>query len=154
MPRFLFKLEPVLDQRKRIEQDKQRLLAIRSARLLELENELKRMDEKLRHAAEELRRNHLTGPIDLSFLTAHRRFLGGMQREGLALAHQIAQQHQVVDEARRQLFEAAKRRKAIARLRERHFERWRQDLARREQAELDEIGAQISYANLSDEAAR
>ena len=150
MARFVFKLETVLKQRKRLEQEKQRELAVRHAKQVALEDQLKRMDESVKQASEDLRRDHLTGSIDLSFLTAHRRFLTSMQRQGMQLVQQIAAAKAHVEDARRQLAEAAKRRKAIDRLRERAFEAWREDLARHEMAELDEIGTQIAYADLQE----
>jgi len=123
-------------------------LAVRLAAQVALEDQLKQMDESLRQAADDLRKNHLTGVIDLSFLTAHRRFLTSMQRQGRQLIQQLASAKAQVDDARRQLAEAAKRRKAIERLRERGLDRWKADQSRRELADLDEIGAQIAYTNL------
>jgi flagellar export protein FliJ len=55
-----------------------------------------------------------------------------------------------VDEARAQLAEAAKQRKIIEKLREQQFERWKADQAKRELAQLDEIGMQLAYQNLTD----
>src|SRR5215212_2764963 len=149
MAKFVFRLEPVLKQRKREERDKQRELAVRELVVVNLQIELKRLDDALRSASDDLRNNHLTGSIDMSFLTAHRRFLLSMQRQGRGVVQQIAAAQVQVDDARRKLAEAAKQRKVIERLRERHLLRWREDLARREQAEMDEIGTQIGYANLA-----
>ncbi|MBC8109384.1 MAG: flagellar FliJ family protein, partial [Anaerolineae bacterium] len=113
--------------------------------------ELKRLDDALRSASEDLRQNHLTGAIDLSFLTAHRRFLLSMKRQGVGVVQTIAAAQAQVDDARRKLADAAKQKKVIERLRERHLMRWKEDQARREQAEMDEIGTQIGYANLVNE---
>src|SRR4051794_20978191 len=131
MAKFVFKLEPLLKQRKREEQEKQRELASRELVLVELQNELKRLDESLKSAAEDLRNNHLTGAIDLSYLAAHRRFLGAMQRQGMSVVQKIATAQAHVDDARRKLAEAAKQRKVIERLREKQLMRWREDQARR-----------------------
>ena len=149
MSKFVFRLEPVLKQRKREEQEKQRELAVRELVVVNLQVELKRLDDTLRGASQDLRQNHLTGPIDMSFLVAHRRFLLSMQRQGAGVLQKIAAAQAHVDDARRKLAEAAKQRKVIERLRERHLLRWREDQARREQAEMDEIGTQIGYANLT-----
>lgn len=152
MAKFVFRLEPVLKQRKREEQQKQRELAERELVVVNLQIELKRLDDALKGASEDLRQNHLTGSIDLSFLTAHRRFLLSMKRQGVGVVQKIAVAQVQVDEARRNLAEAAKQRKVIERLRERHLIRWKEDQARREQAEMDEIGTQIGYANLLHDA--
>jgi flagellar FliJ protein len=150
MSKFGFRLEPVLAQRKREEQERQRELASRELVVVKLQNDLKRLDESLQGAAEDLRKNHLTGAINLNFLTAHRRFLTAMQRQGIGIVQQVAGAQVLVDEARQQLAEAAKRRKVIEKLREKQFARWREDQERRELAQLDEIGAQIAYANITE----
>jgi flagellar FliJ protein len=150
MSKFIFRLEPVLKQRKREEQERQRELASRELVVVNLQNDLKRLDESLQGAAEDLRKNHLTGAINLNFLTAHRRFLTAMQRQGIGIVLQVAGAQVLVDEARQQLAEAAKRRKVIEKLREKQFARWREDQERRELAQLDEIGAQIAYANITE----
>jgi flagellar FliJ protein len=151
MAKFVFRFEPVLKQRKREEQERQRELATRELVAVNLQHDLKRLDESLKSAAEDLRTNHLTGAIDLNYLAAHRRFLGAMRRQGLAIVQQIAAAQVHVDEARRKLAEAAKQRKVMERLREKQFARWREDQARREQAEMDEIGSQIGYANVTED---
>src|SRR5688572_6697536 len=154
MAKFVFRLTPVLEQRKREEQEKQRELATRELVVVNLQNELKRLDESLKSASEDLRKNRLTGASDLTFLTAHRRFLTAMQRQGLSIVQKIAAAQVHVDEARRALVEAAKRRKVIERLREKQLARWREEQARREQTEMDEIGSQIGYANVTEDHAQ
>jgi flagellar export protein FliJ len=71
-----------------------------------------------------------------------------MQRQAIAIAQKIATAQQQVDEARKAVAEAAMQRKIIEKLREKHFERWRAEIARKELAEQDEIGMQMAYRNL------
>src|SRR5262245_44477329 len=113
MAKFVFRLEPVLKQRKREEQEKRRELASRELVVVNLQTELKRLDDALKSASEDLRNNHLTGAIDLNFLTAHRRFLTAIQRQGFGVVQKIAAAQAQVDDARRKLAEAAKQRKVI-----------------------------------------
>jgi flagellar export protein FliJ len=54
-----------------------------------------------------------------------------------------------VNEARVALAEAAKQRKVMEKLREKHHERWRTELAQKEMRELDEIGLQIAFETMS-----
>src|SRR3954470_9217339 len=103
MAKFVFKLESVQKLRKRVEQEKQRELAVREAKVVDLKTALSRLDESLRAASDDLRNNHLTGAINLSYLTAHRRFLLSMRRQGMQIAQQIATAQLHVEEARRQL---------------------------------------------------
>jgi len=149
MAKFVFKLEGVLRQRKHIEQEKQRQLAVKQLQLVELQNTLRQMQQTVQATNDDLRNNRLVGRLDMEFIAAHRRFLTGMQRNALAMAQRIALAQRAVEEARVELAEAAKQRKAIEKLREKQLERWRADLSRRELAELDEIGMQLAYQNLS-----
>jgi flagellar export protein FliJ len=73
-----------------------------------------------------------------------------MQRQSMALVQKIALAQRAVDESRALPAEAAKQRKIIEKLRERQFQRWQEKLARRESAEMDEIGMQLAYQNLAD----
>jgi flagellar FliJ protein len=145
MARFVFKLEGVLRQRKTAEQQKQRDLANIQARMAVLQAELRAMDLSVQTATEDVRRNRLTGPLDLSFLAAHRRYSFAMQRKAMELAQKMAVVQRDVDAARTRLAEAAKQRKVIEKLRERQMERWREEASKRELAELEEVGLQMSY---------
>jgi flagellar export protein FliJ len=89
----------------------------------------------------------------MQFLAAHRRFLVGMQRQAVGIAQKMALVQRAVDDARAALAEAARQRKVIEKLREKQLQRWRADIERRELAQLDEIGMQLAYQNLTDESA-
>jgi flagellar FliJ protein len=149
MAKFVFKLEGVRRQRKHIEQQKQRELAIRQVHFVELQKTLSRLNETVEKTNADVRKNHLVGRLNMEFLAAHRRFLVGMQRQALGLVQRLALAQRAVDEARAELAEAAKHRKAIEKLRENQFMRWREEIAKREQAEMDEIGMQLAYQNLT-----
>lgn len=144
MPKFVFQLEGVLRHRKTVEEQRQRELGLAQAEMAKMEAELRSMDDAARGVSDDVRTNRLTGMLDMAFLAAHRRYVAAMQRKAMALAQRMAVQQRAVDEARRQLAEAAKQRKIIEKLRERQFERWRSDHARREGAELDEVNMQLA----------
>ena len=101
MPKFIFKLEGVLRQRKHIERQKQRELAARVQALTQAQTELEQLRDAAQKSNDELRQNHLTGSLDMSFLAAHRRFLLAMQRQATAIAQKIAAAQQQVDDARK-----------------------------------------------------
>jgi flagellar FliJ protein len=146
MAKFIFKLETVLRQRTSVEQQRQRELSIVQGRLTILENQLRAIDAAVRGSEEDLRRNRLTGKLDLNFIAAHRRYAFSMQRKALEAAGQIAAASKLVDEARKKLLEAAKQRKIMEKLREKQFQRWQHDLAHRENAELDGINMRLAYS--------
>ena len=151
MAKFVFKLEGVLRQRKHVEQEKQRVLAMKQRSFGELQGTLRRLQETVQATNDEVRNNHLVGRLNMDFIAAHRRFLTGMQRQAMAVIQKMALAQRAVDEARAELAEAARRRKVIEKLRERQFQRWRAELDRREQAEMDEIGMQLAYRNLAED---
>ena len=148
MAKFIFRLQAVLRHRKAIEQQKQRDLAVAVARFTDLEAQLKSLESSMRETNDDVRRNRLTGPLDVSFIIAHRRFLLGMQRRALELATRMAAAQKDVDAARAALAEAAKQRMVLDTLREEQHARWREDLERKELADLDEVGMQLAVQEM------
>src|SRR5439155_24713835 len=138
-----------LRQRKHVEQEKMRAMAMALKYQSDYELELARLDSTVQQTNDDVRRNHLTGVLDMSFLAAHRRFMNAMQRQSLGIHQKIAQAKQRVDEARKVLAEAAKQRKVMEKLREKHQERWRAEQAAKEFRELDEIGVQLAVDALA-----
>ena len=150
MPRFKFQLEGVLEHRKNLEEEKQRALAGLLAEMQRLKNDLAELDQSARVAVADLRENRLTGQLDLSYLAAHRRFTGSVQRKALALVQKMALVQREIDQARAALAEAAKQRKIIEKLRERQLERWTSQQHRQEMDELDDIGMQLAFRQLGE----
>ena len=153
MARFVFSLESVLRHRKHAEQERMRELAACQAEMTRLQGELKALNDGMQANAAEMKANHLTGPLDVAYLAAHRRYTVAMQRKGQTLVQDMARQQRKVDEAQRQLAEAAKERKVIEKLRERQFERWKSEVERKELADADEVGAQFGYRQMLASAA-
>jgi flagellar FliJ protein len=152
MASFTFQLDPVLQQRKLVEEQRQRELAAVQAEYAELEARLRALDQEVRTSEADLRSNRLTGRLDLSFLAAHRRFTIAMQRRAVALAQQMAAVRKRVDDARAALAEAAKQRKILEKLRERRKAQWSEEADRKELAALDEISARIGYRAVTEAA--
>lgn len=145
MAQFHFQLEGVLRHRERIEMDCQRQLALAQGEMSRLQAELRALNEHVQATTGDVRDNHLTGRLDLSFLAAHRRYVLGMQRKAIGLIQRAAQQQRTVEEAQKKLAEAMKQRKILEKLREKQHRRWAEALARKEAAELDEITTQMSH---------
>ena len=152
MPQFVFKLDGVLRHRERGEQHAQRAVAEKLADVTRLERELRALNDDLTTSTASLRDGKLTGPLDLSYLAAHRRYVADVTRRGAGLMQQIAAAQRLVDAARRELAEAAKQRKILETLRERHLAAWKAERSRRELAEDDDAAGRMSYATLADGA--
>jgi len=153
MPKFDFKLEGVLRQRKNAEQQLQRELAVFQGEMAVLEAELRALDVSVQQTTEDLRQNRMTGRLDLNFLGAHRRFTLAMQRKALGIAQLMNGVRIKMVESQRKLGEAVKKRKILEKLREKQFEEWRQGIAKQELHDLDEVAMQMSYRQLADEQA-
>jgi len=150
MAKFVFTLESVLRHRTHAERERMRELALAQAEMTRLQQELKALNDSMQASATDMKANHLTGPIDVAFLAAHRRYTVGMQRKGLSIVQEMARQQRKVDEAQRLLAEAAKGRKVLEKLKERQRDRWATEVHRKELAELDEVGMQLTYRNHSE----
>ena len=110
-----------------------------------LDAELRALDAAVRESEADLRANRLLGRLDLAFLAAHRRYAVAMQRKAMEIAQRMAAVQLQLDRAKQKLAEAAKKRKIIEKLRERQLARWREQLERRDVAEMDEIGMQLGH---------
>src|SRR4051812_6695663 len=107
MKGFDFQLEGVLEHRTHIEQERQRALAGVQSKMRSLQDELRELDRVARGATADLRENRLIGRLDMSYLAAHRRFTGSVQRQALAIAQKMALVQREIDTARQALTEAA-----------------------------------------------
>lgn len=147
MAQFDFHLDGVLRHREYIEHEKQRAVAALQAEVSMLQGELKNLDQTVQQSTADLRANHLTGPLNMGFLAAHRRFMIAMQRRAMGLAQVIAQVQIKLQDAQKELAAAAVQRKIMEKLKERQQTRWRDDRDRRELQQQDEITMQLSYRN-------
>ena len=89
MPRFTFQLEGVLRHRTNIEHQRKRELAVIQSQMAALDAELRGLDASVRASDEDLRKNRLTGRLDLAFLAAHRRFSVAMHRKAMGIAQKM-----------------------------------------------------------------
>ena len=138
MPRFRFKLQPVLDARKRAEDLRRRDVA-------ELESERQRLEESLRRRQESIvnargdARENLVGVVRPHRLRAAANAAMSMMRDAQRSVLELAGVHRRLDAARAVLSDASRERRAIELVKERRFEEWKTAIERREQADLDEI---------------
>jgi flagellar export protein FliJ len=151
MPKFVFQLDGVLRQRKHVEQERQRDLALVQAQMAKLQDELRALNDAVTASGNDVRDNRLVGRLDLNYLTAHRRYMLAMQRKGTELVQRMALVQRQLLDAQQALAEAAKQRKAIEKLEERQHQRWRDGQNRREQIAQDEVSMQMSYRDDLDD---
>jgi len=151
MAAFDFALEGVLRHRANIERQRQRDVAAIQMQMRRLESELRELDQTARQATADLRERGLVGRLDMGLLAAHRRFIASVQRRGMVLAQRMALLQRQLEAARLALAEAAKQRKIIEKLKERKYAAWLAELSRKEAAQMDEMGVQLSHHSLAEQ---
>lgn len=139
MKRFRFALQPVLDQRQRIEDEKQMVVAQKQRSLDEAEAERRRLNEEFRVNADLLRtRHHKMNTQELVLSYAHLQFL---DRCIVAQIKVVAERRVALDKARVELLEASKEKKAVVKLKERRREAHDAEAMRLEQNDIDDGNA-------------
>jgi flagellar protein FliJ len=137
--RFRFSLQPLLDWRARVEEEKQRDFA--AARRLHAQSvdELQRLADAYRRCAKQLAAAALTEEsTNLRLRDSYLRFLdAAMARERSRRAELSA----ACDRARDQLVCASRERRAIEKLKERRLRDFEAEEARRQELEIDEQNA-------------
>lgn len=139
MKKFKFRLQPVLDHRKRIEDRRQLIVAERKRAHDEAQRELNRLNDEFRRHAELLRSRHSelqTG--ELQSIYAHLQFL---DRCTVAQIHVVAERRVALDRARADLLAASKEKKIVEKLKERRREAFVVEEQLIEQKELDDGNA-------------
>src|SRR5271170_3330627 len=107
MARFVFRLEGLLEARRREERDCQRGVAQCAAVVVEIERQIAAGEAEVQESMESVRQMHLGKKIDLAYLAAHRRFAAAVQRRNAALAQKLAAARGRLAEAQVKLVEAA-----------------------------------------------
>ena len=139
MKKFNFVLQPVLDHRKRIEDEKQLVVATRKRALDEAERELSRLNDEFRRHAAMLRDKHKElDARELQSIYAHLQFL---DRCIVAQIRIVAERRVALDRARNELLEASKEKKVVEKLKERRRQTFVLEEQRVEQKELDDNNA-------------
>ena len=154
MPKFTFKLDGVLQLRKRSEQQAQRAVAERVGQARRLSDELTALNDDLVAATNELRGGKLVGSVDVAYLAAHRRFTTDVARQGATLMQKLALAEREVQSARVVLAEAVKQRRVLETLRDKHHARWKAEQERKEMNEADEAAGRWFDALSREDAER
>lgn len=139
MKKFVFTLQPVLDQRQRVEDEKQQVVAQRRRAVDDAEAELNRLNQEFRASSERLRTEHRAlSSEDLRLHYAHLSFL---DRTIVAQIAVVAERRVSLDRARADLLAASKERKVVEKLKDRRHEAHVAEAARLEQNALDDSNA-------------
>lgn len=147
MRKFKFSLEPVLDHRERLEEEKQQVFAARQRELQEAEQELARLNGDFKRFSTALRDDHARlSTEELRWHYAHLEYLDRC----ITMQHAvISQRRTAVERARLELVEASKDRKVMEKLKGKKFEEHQALEASLEQKELDDANNRRFVPRLS-----
>ncbi len=141
MAKFSFKLDPVLFKR-RVEEDRcQRDLAKSLRQRMILRDQLRLIQQTITHSKQELSED-LSGRVDVTRVLQFARFSGQVTHRAHAFVTRLAGVEKQIEADRQSLIEATRARKALEILRDRQYRRWRKQVQRREEAQLDEFAVQ------------
>lgn len=138
MARFVFKLDPLLEARRRAERSAQRRVAEIERERLALEDRIRRMQQAIASGKQAMK-GRLTGVLHMENLRGHAGSTLRLMRDAQRFVLELAGVHKRLEKARGELREAMRRRRAIELLRERRHEEWRRALDKAESAALDEL---------------
>lgn len=138
MARFVFKLEPLLKARSRVEQQFQLAVAQIERERIRLEDKLRAKQTSLTGGKEELR-DQLSGLIDVRSLRYRANMAQQIMRDAQKLVLELAGVHNRLFVAREKLIEAARSRRAIELVREKRYQQYKADEAKAEIAAMDEL---------------
>lgn len=138
MPKFRFKLDPVLRARRIEEREKQRAVAEIERERREYEDRLRQMQQHITAGKGELR-GRLTGRIDPAALRQQAHNSLSLSRKAQRTVLELAGVHKRLDAARRELVEAMRRRRAVELLRDKRYEQWLAEQEKADTAMIDEL---------------
>ncbi len=140
--RFKFNLEVVRTIRRRAEEEQQRVVARKTAELVELEAQLHRLRDEVAQECRGKRDRQHAGPMDVDQLRRVQFYLGSLRR---AIEDRERLRVDLVDALnveRRKLADRSAQRKVLDKLREKRWAAHRGKILKEEQAQTDEIGLQ------------
>jgi flagellar export protein FliJ len=145
---FKFRLQPVLEQRERIEQEKQRRFSELERERIAIEETMRACQQNIRNAKVDLR-DRLGGNggsgamVVIPEVRAQANASLHMEAKARQTAMALAGAYKRLEYARAELLRAATDRRAVELLRDRWHEEWRQAERRADAARVDEAGMQL-----------
>ena len=141
MAKFIFSMQNLLEMKEKLEEQEKNNYSQANLRLLEAEEELQMLQDRLREAQEKLRAE-MSSDLDVRKI---RRRENAVEIIKMYVRQQelvVIQRRKDLEIARQRLNEAMKERKTYEKLREKAFEEFRLEENRKEQKEVDEL---VSY---------
>lgn len=139
---FRFRLQPVLNLRANVEQEKKRELGLAVQKLVAAQDVLAGLKEERKRVAEESdRRMEWIPPPSGEEMRLYDDFFAGNEENQRFQERRIRAEMENVERKREDLVLAIKDRRSLEILRERRYFQYDREIRRKDQAQLDEIGA-------------
>lgn len=138
MAGFVFRLQPVLESRRRAEQDARRAVAHVQRQRLDIEDGLRRHQRQITSGKDRMR-GSMIGALDMRALRLGAGATLHTIRKAQQLVLQLAGLNQRMGSARTKLVHAMTRRRAIEILREKRYDQWTFAQHKAEIAALDDL---------------
>lgn len=139
MPRFVFALQPVLDQRLHAEREQQRLVAEIERERQALESRLRAVQRHLSNGKREVRTALSAGVVSINDVRLQAQAGIGWESEARRVVVELAAVHRRLDKARQKLLEAATARRSLELLRDRRHAEWTRGIRIAEERATDEL---------------
>ncbi|MCI8792005.1 MAG: flagellar export protein FliJ [Eubacterium sp.] len=141
MARFIFSMQNLLDMKEKLEEQAKNNYSQANMRLMEAEEELRRLRDRVAEA-QELLRLEIESSLDVRSIRRRENAIEILRMYVRQQEFVVLQRQKDVEAARELLNEAMKERKTYEKLRERAFEEFKLEENRKEQKEIDEL---VSY---------
>lgn len=139
MPKFSFRLQPVLDQRAREEKDQMRAVAELDAQRMRIEEHIRACQLRIQQGRRDVSDALSGGRVDLGSAKLQSAATLRHDQEARSGVLDMAAVLQQLGHARAKLVQASAKRRAIELLRDRELERFRDAENRRESAAMDDL---------------
>ncbi|MCC6681700.1 MAG: flagellar export protein FliJ [Phycisphaeraceae bacterium] len=147
MAQFIFRYQTLLDHRRTLEDQAQRELAKLLRTQAILHDQLRLQQQTIRDSKRDLA-DSLLGKVDLSAVGQFARYSGAVADRARQVVAHLAKLEKSIEESRKLLLDATRKRKALELLHDKHEAAWRRQQEQRELAELDDLTTQ-RYARLA-----
>ena len=141
MAKFIFSMQNLLDMKEKLEEQAKNNYSQANMRLMEAEEELRRLRDRVAEA-QELLRLEIESSLDVRSIRRRENAVEILRMYVRQQEFVVLQRQKDVEAARELLNEAMKERKTYEKLRERAFEEFKLEENRKEQKERDEL---VSY---------
>jgi len=143
MKKFRYRLKGLLRLRQQEEDQRKRKVGMLQTVIQEQQNRVLEMAAKLRKEGDSLRQQYQTGKVDLEWVSHYRCYVSQTQQAINRRIVEVTNIQKQLLAARRNLTEAAKKRRILEKLREKQKERFNSQLHRFERIEEDEISTRM-----------